>query len=94
MSYEDNEWFEKQITSVINDALGEEYKRFVEGSEPWYVDFLRDAEEFQGDEPDSGDKDKAEGGMDAPKVYEKVRFYFDKLLLFLVNHTLLCVTYK
>ena len=76
MSYEDNEWFEKQITSVVNDALGEEYKRFVDGSEPWYVDFLREAEEFQGDEPEERDSgDKTEEDMSAPKVYEKVRFF-------------------
>ena len=35
-------------------------------SEPYFVDFLRDAPEPTGDEPEDAD-------LDAPKIYEQVR---------------------
>lgn len=61
---QDKAWYEKTIITVAGQHLGEEYVPMV-STEPYFVDFLRDAPEPTGDEPDDAD-------MEAPKIYELV----------------------
>ena len=44
----DKDWFEKALTNVIEDDYGSEALSLVD-SEPYFVDFLRDAPEPTGD---------------------------------------------
>ena len=50
---------------AMEKALAEEVGIHDFPKEPYFVDFLRDAPELTGDEPDDVD-------MEAPKVYEEV----------------------
>ena len=61
---EDKKWFENCTLSVCKKQIGEEFVSMLH-DEPYLVDFLRDAPEPTGDEPDDAD-------MEAPKVYELV----------------------
>ena len=49
---------------VLKQHIGEEYESVL-ADEPYFVDFLRDAPEPTGEEPEDAD-------MDAPKIYEIV----------------------
>ena len=62
---EDKAWFDKTVTHVTQQHLGEEHVEDVK-VEPYFVDFLRDAPEPTGEEPEDAD-------LEAPKIYEKVR---------------------
>ena len=55
-------WYSYQ---AMERALAEEVGIHDFPKEPYFVDFLRDAPELTGDEPDDVD-------MEAPKVYEEV----------------------
>ncbi|XP_077977872.1 dynein axonemal heavy chain 5-like isoform X2 [Glandiceps talaboti] len=61
---EDKEWFEKTLIKVTEDDLGTGFAEQM-AAEPFFVDFLRDAPEATGEEPDDAD-------LEAPKVYEPV----------------------
>ena len=50
---------------AMEKALAEEVSIHDIPKEPYFVDFLRDAPELTGDEPEDAD-------MEAPKVYEQV----------------------
>ena len=50
---------------VIREEIGDEAANILD-EEPYFVDFLRDAPEPTGDEPEDAD-------MDAPKIYELVK---------------------
>lgn len=59
---QDVDWFLQTVDGIRQDQLeGEE----MASPEPYFVDFLRDAAEPAGDEPDDAD-------FDDPKVYEMV----------------------
>jgi len=60
----DVDWFVKRIHTGIATDFGEEVEKNV-SLEPYFVDFLRDAPEITGDEPEGFDPE-------APKVYEPV----------------------
>ena len=62
----DKQWFDRTMISVAKQQLGDEYESLV-SIEPYFVDFLRDAPEPTGEEPEDAD-------LDAPKIYEKVRY--------------------
>ena len=61
---EDKEWFEKCTTRTLAEEMGEEVAAQL-AEEPYFVDFLRDAPEPTGDEPDDVE-------LEAPKIYEPV----------------------
>ena len=65
MSLEDKDWFETAILRTVKSQLGEDQAYLVQNQEPYFVDFLRDAPEPTGEEPEDAD-------LDAPKVYEAV----------------------
>ena len=58
---QDVEWFQKMTGKVLQEIL----EINSNPCEPYFVDFMRDAPEPTGDEPDDAD-------LDAPKVYEQV----------------------
>lgn len=60
----DRKWFEKTVTRVIEEHMGEEGAEQLM-DEPYFVDFLRDAPEPTGEEAEDAD-------LDAPKIYEMV----------------------
>ncbi|CAH1796663.1 unnamed protein product [Owenia fusiformis] len=64
---EDKKWFENCLGRVLNEHIGEEYMS-VCPEEPYFVDFLQDAPEPTGEEPDDAD-------LDAPKIYEMIPSY-------------------
>ncbi|XP_048253391.1 dynein axonemal heavy chain 5-like isoform X2 [Haliotis rufescens] len=59
---EDLQWFLKTMNRVASEDLGEHFPAMIERSD-YFVDFMRDAPEATGDEPDDAD-------FDMPKVYE------------------------
>ncbi|XP_022805941.1 dynein heavy chain 5, axonemal-like [Stylophora pistillata] len=60
----DKDWFEKTMKRVIGEELGEDLQAMIENM-PYLVDFLRDAPEATGDEPEDAD-------FETPKVYELI----------------------
>ncbi|XP_041462810.1 dynein heavy chain 5, axonemal-like [Lytechinus variegatus] len=64
VSQEDKDWFEKTIKHTIEEDLGTSFAEQLP-KEPLFVDFLRDAPEITGEEPDDAD-------LDAPKIYEPI----------------------
>ena len=68
-NHEDRHWFDNCVVRVIKQEIGEEYMEdMIE--EPYFVDFLRDAPEPTGDEPEDAD-------FESPKVYELVSFTYE-----------------
>ena len=61
---EDQEWFDRCLVRVIEEEIGEDMRERIP-DEPYFVDFLRDAPEPTGDEPDDFE-------LEAPKIYEPV----------------------
>ena len=61
---EDKGWFDKCVSRVVNEELGEEFAKYVP-EEPYFVDFLRDPPEATGEEGEDAD-------LEAPKIYEPV----------------------
>ena len=56
--------------------LVEELNYSLFPTDPYFVDFLRDAPEPTGDEPDDAD-------LEAPKIYEQVHLYIIQLYIIL-----------
>ncbi|KAM4633147.1 dynein axonemal heavy chain 5 isoform 2-T2 [Polymixia lowei] len=77
---EDVEWFDQALAKLAEEQLGEEEKNMVDhGVDRYFVDFLRDAPEATGEEPEDSD-------FDMPKVYEPAESFeslMDRLNLFL-----------
>ncbi|CAL8289381.1 unnamed protein product [Merluccius merluccius] len=79
---EDVEWFHQALNQLLlQEDLGEEGRRSaVDGAaDTYFVDFLRDAPEATGEEPEDSD-------FDMPKVYEPVESYeslLERLNMFL-----------
>ncbi|XP_052714224.1 dynein axonemal heavy chain 5-like isoform X2 [Crassostrea angulata] len=61
---EDGHWFEKTLLRVIGDELGEDFLEIVKPTY-YFGDFMRDAPEATGDEPEDTD-------FDMPKIYEPI----------------------
>ncbi|XP_036931610.1 dynein heavy chain 5, axonemal isoform X3 [Acanthopagrus latus] len=61
---EDVEWFDQALVKLVEVELSEEHKKIIDcGLDSYFVDFLRDAPEATGEEPEDSD-------FDLPKVYE------------------------
>ena len=77
-SFEDKAWFDNAITRILKQQLGDEFAD-LQMEEPYFVDFLRDAPEPTGDEPEDAD-------LDMPKVYELIpsyEFLSERLTMFM-----------
>ena len=69
--YKDVEWFLRAVEQIrCNELEGEE----MASPEPYFVDFLREAPEPTGEEPDDAD-------LEAPKVYEMVSDLVTNLII-------------
>ncbi|GFO43348.1 dynein heavy chain 5, axonemal [Plakobranchus ocellatus] len=66
-SFEDGTWFDRAMSRVITEDCGEQISSYLDKSS-FYVDFLRDAPEATGDEPDDAD-------FDMPKIYEPIESF-------------------
>ncbi|XP_019376784.1 PREDICTED: dynein heavy chain 5, axonemal [Gavialis gangeticus] len=63
---EDVKWFDTSLAKLVEEEFGEEKKALVDsGADAYFVDFLRDAPEVTGEEPEEND-------FDMPKVYEPI----------------------
>ncbi|KAM8826831.1 dynein axonemal heavy chain 5-like [Synchiropus picturatus] len=79
---EDVNWFDQNLVKLVDEKIGEDYKAMVDGVDLYFVDFLRDAPEPTGEEPDDFD-------FDAPKVYEPIESFNslrDRLNMFLFQY--------
>ncbi|XP_033755107.1 LOW QUALITY PROTEIN: dynein heavy chain 5, axonemal-like [Pecten maximus] len=78
---EDFNWFTKTMGRVVSEELGEAYGTCIDPTH-YFVDFLRDAAEATGDEPDDAD-------FEAPKVYEAIENFEqleERLQMFLAQY--------
>ncbi|XP_077982678.1 dynein axonemal heavy chain 5-like [Glandiceps talaboti] len=78
---QDCDWFAKTMSRVIEEELGETIKGYLE-RDHYFVDFLREAPEPTGEEPD-------DFVFDAPKVYEPIpsyQFLKDKLASYMEQY--------
>ncbi|XP_076826555.1 dynein axonemal heavy chain 5 isoform X2 [Brachyhypopomus gauderio] len=65
-SPEDGAWFDRTLADLVEEELGEEAREEVKpGVDAYFVDFLRDAPEATGEEPEDSD-------FNLPKVYEPI----------------------
>uniref|UniRef100_A0A670IEH5 Dynein axonemal heavy chain 5 n=1 Tax=Podarcis muralis TaxID=64176 RepID=A0A670IEH5_PODMU len=63
---EDVTWFDLALAKLVEGELGSDKKTLVDlGTDAYFVDFLRDAPEATGEEPD-------ETEVDLPKIYEPI----------------------
>ncbi|KAM7382615.1 hypothetical protein PAMP_002338 [Pampus punctatissimus] len=80
---EDVEWFDQALAKLVEEELGVEDKNIVDyGVDRYFVDFLRDAPEATGEEPEDSD-------FDLPKVYEPIESFEslkDRLNMFLSHY--------
>lgn len=70
-------WFKNMLKSTAESMLGDDFKEHFDNEETFFVNFLREAPEPTGDEPEDFD-------FDAPKTYEEIPryslfFYFSYL---------------
>ncbi|XP_034031153.1 dynein heavy chain 5, axonemal [Thalassophryne amazonica] len=66
---EDIEWFDKALAKLVEEELGKERKNMVDcGVDAYFVDFLRDAPEATGEEPE-------DTVLDVPKIYEPIESF-------------------
>lgn len=61
---EDKQWFEAATVKVVKENLGDDMLEIM-APEPYFVDFLREAPEPTGEEPE-------DAVLEAPKIYELV----------------------
>ncbi|XP_054476942.1 dynein axonemal heavy chain 5 isoform X4 [Anoplopoma fimbria] len=80
---EDVEWFDQALAKLVEEELVEEHKNLVAyGLDRYFVDFLRDAPEATGEEPEESD-------FDLPKVYEPIESFEslkERLNMFLCHY--------
>ncbi|XP_014864164.1 PREDICTED: dynein heavy chain 5, axonemal [Poecilia mexicana] len=80
---DDVEWFDQALAKLVGDELGEELRNTVDfGVDRYFVDFLRDAPEATGEEPEDSD-------FDLPKVYEPIESFEslkERLNMFLCHY--------
>ena len=74
VSQKDRDWFQETLKELVGEHLGEGIQSQM-NPEPFYVDFLREAPEPTGEEPDDFD-------FSAPKIYEltSLETLYEKLL--------------
>ncbi|XP_039973302.1 dynein heavy chain 5, axonemal [Xiphias gladius] len=66
---EDVEWFDQSLAKLLEEELGKEHKNIVDNEvDRYFVDFLRDAPEATGEEPEDLD-------FNLPKVYEPIESF-------------------
>lgn len=65
VNQEDKDWFEKSIKQLIEEDCGANLLAAMH-HEPYFVDFMRDAPEPTGEEPEGATD------MESPKVYEQI----------------------
>ncbi|KAK2844298.1 hypothetical protein Q5P01_010957 [Channa striata] len=66
---EDVDWFDQTLAKLVEEELGKELKNIVDyGVDQYFVDFLRDAPEPTGEEPEDADSE-------SPKVYEPIESF-------------------
>ncbi|XP_075868615.1 dynein axonemal heavy chain 5 isoform X3 [Nelusetta ayraudi] len=66
---EDVEWFDQTLATLVGEEMVDEHKGMVDlGADRYFVDFLRDAPEATGEEPEQSD-------LDSPKVYEPMESF-------------------
>ncbi|XP_071957897.1 dynein axonemal heavy chain 5-like isoform X2 [Antedon mediterranea] len=78
---QDSDWFQKTVVRVAGEELGEQLQSCIEESQ-YFVDFLRDAPEATGDEPEDAD-------FEAPKIYEPIpsfKVLEERLLMFMSQY--------
>ncbi|XP_078698147.1 dynein axonemal heavy chain 5-like [Branchiostoma floridae x Branchiostoma belcheri] len=66
-NHQDVEWFDRAVSRIGEEDLGPELAGLIP-KEPYFMDFMQDAPEATGDEPDDAD-------LDAPKIYEPIDSY-------------------
>ncbi|XP_068612434.1 dynein axonemal heavy chain 5 [Brachionichthys hirsutus] len=80
---EDVKWFDQTLAKLVEEGLGEKHSSLVAcGEDRYFVDFLRDAPEATGEEPEDVD-------FDLPKVYEPMKSFEslkDRLNMFLSHY--------
>ncbi|KAJ8415685.1 hypothetical protein AAFF_G00402420 [Aldrovandia affinis] len=80
---EDVAWFDQALAKLVEEELGEDYRALVDfGVDSYFVDFLRDAPEATGEEPEDTD-------FDMPKVYEPIESFeslMERLDMFLSHY--------
>uniref|UniRef100_A0A672PDE8 Dynein axonemal heavy chain 5 n=1 Tax=Sinocyclocheilus grahami TaxID=75366 RepID=A0A672PDE8_SINGR len=80
---EDVAWFDYTLAKLVEEELGEDERMVVDlGVDSYFVDFLRDAPEATGEEPEETD-------FDMPKVYEPIKSFdslMERLNMFLSNY--------
>jgi len=69
---EDKNWFEMAINRAVSECVDANVVHAVNGTEPYFVDFMRDPPEPSGEEADDTD-------IEAPKIYEEVCHVFSYL---------------
>ncbi|XP_052229952.1 dynein axonemal heavy chain 5-like isoform X5 [Dreissena polymorpha] len=82
INLEDYAWFEKTISRVIGEDLDEDVYGPIVKSTHFFGDFMRDAPEATGDEPEDSD-------FDMPKIYEPIPSFEaleERLLMFLQQY--------
>ncbi|KAM4704637.1 dynein axonemal heavy chain 5 [Rhinophrynus dorsalis] len=65
---DDVDWFDKTQLKLLEDEFGEGQKSLAFGVDDYFVDFLRDAPEATGEEPEDAD-------FDMPKIYEPIESF-------------------
>ncbi|XP_041963780.1 LOW QUALITY PROTEIN: dynein heavy chain 5, axonemal [Alosa sapidissima] len=82
-SQDDVSWFDDTLARLVEEELGEAERAYVDcGVDAYFVDFLRDAPEATGEEPEDAD-------FDMPKVYEPIASYeslMERLNMFLLQY--------
>ncbi|XP_064640332.1 dynein axonemal heavy chain 5-like isoform X2 [Lineus longissimus] len=81
VAIEDVHWFTKTMSRVIMEEFGETEQTYIE-HDTFYVDFLRDAPEATGEEPEDTD-------FDMPKIYEPIESFKsleERLLFFMAQY--------
>ncbi|MEQ2223310.1 Dynein heavy chain 5, axonemal, partial [Ilyodon furcidens] len=80
---DDVEWFDQTLAKLVGDELREDIRNMVDfGEDRYFVDFLRDAPEATGEEPEDSD-------FDLPKVYEPIESFEslkERLNMFLCHY--------
>ncbi|CAH1269411.1 DNAH5 [Branchiostoma lanceolatum] len=80
-NFQDIGWFDKTFDRVVAEDLGEEYAQHL-NEDKYFVDFLRDAPEATGDEPE-------DFNFDMPKVYEPIPSFTElqeRLIMFMQQY--------